>query len=112
VAHYRLRIGVNLGYLLQADSGSYSLSGQAAALTRAGAGIAVPSISFTRGVASSHDLRQYVSGYSAVTMLLDVQGTALPSGVTFNGTHLVYDGTGSVDVSVSGVLLIVIPMGG
>lgn len=69
-------------------------------------GIVVPTINFTAGASSTHDLTQYVPGWSGTSMLLAVRGTTLPASVTFNGTHLVYDGTGST-TSVSGVKLIV-----
>lgn len=69
-------------------------------------GFVVPTINFTAGVGSSHDLTQYVSGWNSSTMELTVQGT-LPTSVTFNGTALVYDGTGGA-TSVSGITLVII----
>lgn len=71
------------------------------------ASLIVPTITFTSGVGSSHDLTQYVSGWDSGTMELILQGTALPTGVTFNGTHLVYDGTPGT-TTVNGVILVVI----
>lgn len=73
----------------------------------AASGFVVPTINFTSGVGSSHDLTQYVTGWNSSTMELILQGSALPSGVTFDGTDLVYDGVGST-TSVSGITLVVI----
>lgn len=73
----------------------------------AATGLVVPTVNFTAGVASSHDLTQYVSGWNGSTMALLLQGTPLPSGITFNGTHLVYDGSGST-TSASGITLVVV----
>lgn len=69
----------------------------------------VPTINFTSGVGSSHDLTQYVSGWDSGAMLLLLQGTALPAHVTFNGTHLVYDGVPGT-TTVSGIILVVVAL--
>lgn len=72
----------------------------------ASSGFTVPTVNFTAGVGSSYDLTQHVPGWNSSTMALLVQGT-LPASVTFNGTALVYDGTGGA-TSVSGVTLVII----
>lgn len=73
-------------------------------------GLVVPTINFVAGVASSHDLTQYVQGWNASTMELVLQGTALPAHVTFNGTSLVFDGDAST-TQVTGVKLVLIYIG-
>jgi len=57
----------------------------------------------------SHDMTQYVENWNSSTMLLELQGTTLPSGFSFDGT------TGALTCSassgsVSGLELIVIPI--
>jgi hypothetical protein len=108
-AHTGQTAGLNRGRTVAAELGEYFFDGRAATLSTSGStggGFVVPTITFTFGVASSHDLTQYVSGYTSAMTLL-VQGTALPTGVTFNGTHLVYNGSGA-QTTVSGVRLVVI----
>lgn len=72
-------------------------------------GFSVPTINFTAGVGSSHDMTQYVPGWDAAAMDLIVLGT-LPASVTFDGTNLVYDGTGGA-TSVSGITLHIVADG-
>lgn len=72
-------------------------------------GLIVPTVNFTSGISSSYDLTQHVTGWNSNTMQLILQGTSLPSSVIFNGTHLVYDGTGG-STSVDGIILVIIPL--
>lgn len=69
------------------------------------ASLIVPDITFSS--ASSYDLTQHVPGWDSGTMMLILQGSALPTHVTFNGTHLVYDGTPG-STTVTGVILVVV----
>lgn len=74
-----------------------------------GGGFSIPDITFTFGQASSHDMTQYVPNYDAGTMVLALDDDSLlPSGVTFDGTDLNYDGAGA-QTTVSGLILIIIP---
>jgi hypothetical protein len=68
--------------------------------------LTVPSISFAQGVASTHDLTQYTTGFSAALHEMRVaEGVVLPTGVALNPTgSLLYDGAAPV-ASVSGVAL-------
>lgn len=69
----------------------------------------MPTINFTAGIGSSRDLTQYVPNWNDSTMDLIVLGT-LPASVTFDGTSLVYDGTGGA-TSVSGITLHIVADG-
>lgn len=92
-----------------AQSGNISMSGALSTLGNISSSTSsfnVPTVSFTAGVASTYDLTQHVPGYVS-GMLLVLIGT-LPSSVTFNGTALVYDGTGGA-VSVTGLVLVYNP---
>jgi hypothetical protein len=65
----------------------------------------VPSISFAQGFASTHDLTQHTTGFSAALHEMRVAEGVLPTGVALNPAgSLLYDGTAPV-ASVSGVAL-------
>ena len=64
----------------------------------------IPTVQFTRGVASSFSIASFVSDPNGDTLTLTMNAVTLPAGVTFDaaGKRLVYDGIGAT-ASVSGV---------
>ena len=72
----------------------------------ASSGFTLPTFTLDSGT-TSFDVRPYVPGYDVSTTTLMADGTALPSNVTFNGTHFVRTGAGTA--SVSGVTVVIIP---
>ncbi len=65
----------------------------------------IPNQSFVQGVAATRDLTAYVPGYY-FGMDLVLNGS-LPTGVTWNGTSLVYDGV-APSVTVTGISISIV----
>ena len=59
---------------------------------------AVPTISFTQGVAASISVAQWLQGVNASAVAITLNAVTLPAGVTFNAATntLDYDGIGAV----------------
>lgn len=57
--------------------------------------LAVPTVNFKQGTASSFDLTPFVSDPQGAAMTLAVASGTLPAGVTLSGMALHYDGTGA-----------------
>jgi hypothetical protein len=66
--------------------------------------VTIPTVAFTRGVASSLSLETFVSDSNGDALAITMNAVTLPAGVTFDaaGKRLVYDGAGAA-ASVSGV---------
>jgi hypothetical protein len=64
----------------------------------------IPTVTFTRGVASIFSLASFVSDANGDALTITMNAITLPAGVTFDaaGKRLVYDGIGAT-ASVGGV---------
>lgn len=66
--------------------------------------VTIPTVQFTRGVASSFSLASFVSDANGDALTITMNAVTLPAGVTFDaaGKRLVYDGNGAL-ASIGGV---------
>jgi hypothetical protein len=71
---------------------------QPVAPTPAPVWLSIPTIAFTQGVASSFSVADYITVANVAAYTLTLNGTPLPSGVTFNAAtrSFDYDGRGGV----------------
>jgi hypothetical protein len=64
----------------------------------------IPTVTFTRGIASSFSLESFATDANGDALAITMNAVVLPAGVTFDGAgkRLVYDGIGAV-ASASGL---------